>query len=106
MSMIILMASERVTVTLPEELVQDIDRRERNRSKFIQEAIRRELERRRREQLRLSLREPHPETEQTAEFGIRDWAVSDDDGDEDLLDPGVGKTVHWEPGKGWTEVGE
>jgi metal-responsive CopG/Arc/MetJ family transcriptional regulator len=33
---------ERVTVTLPGDLVGDIDRREKNRSKFIAEAVRRE----------------------------------------------------------------
>ena len=35
---------ERVTVTLPEELVRDIDRREKNRSRFVAEAIRREVD--------------------------------------------------------------
>lgn len=34
---------ERVTVTLPQDLVRDIDRREKNRSKFVAEAVRREL---------------------------------------------------------------
>jgi len=100
------MASERVTVTLPVEMIRDIDRRERNRSKFIQQAVQRELDRRRREQLRFSLSEPHPETEQTAELGIHDWVSSADEGDKDLLDPEAGKTVRWESGKGWTEVGE
>jgi len=99
-------ASERVTITLPEEVIRDIDRRERNRSKFIQQAIRRELEWRRREQLRLSLREPHPETEQTADLGVGDWAASANDEDDDLLDPAKGKTVRWQPGQGWTEVDE
>jgi len=46
---------ERVTVTLPESLVRDIDRREENRSKFVAEAVRRELDRRRRCDLRRSL---------------------------------------------------
>ena len=100
------MANERVTVTLPEEVIRDIDRRERNRSKFIQQAVQRELDRRRREQLRLSLREPHPETEQTADLGIHDWVISAEHADDDLLDPEAGKTVRWEPGQGWTEVGE
>ena len=39
---------ERVTVTLPNDLVRDIDRREKNRSKFVAEAVRHELDRRRR----------------------------------------------------------
>jgi metal-responsive CopG/Arc/MetJ family transcriptional regulator len=35
---------ERVTTTLPEDLVRDIDRREKNRSRFVAEAVRRELD--------------------------------------------------------------
>ena len=31
---------ERVTVTLPMDLVRDIDRREKNRSKFVAEVVR------------------------------------------------------------------
>ena len=46
---------ERVTVTLPNDLVRDIDRRENNRSKFVAEAVRHELDRRRRAELRRSL---------------------------------------------------
>ncbi len=45
------MATARVTITLPAGLVEDIDRMERNRSSFVLEAVRRELQRRRREQL-------------------------------------------------------
>jgi metal-responsive CopG/Arc/MetJ family transcriptional regulator len=52
---------ERVTVTLPKDLVRDIDRREKNRSRFIAEAVHRELDRRRREELRRSLENPHAE---------------------------------------------
>ncbi len=52
---------ERVTVTLSNDLVQDIDRREKNRSKFVADAVRNELDRRRREELRKSLMNPHPE---------------------------------------------
>jgi metal-responsive CopG/Arc/MetJ family transcriptional regulator len=49
--------SERVTVTMPGSLVAEIDRYERNRSRFIAEAVRHELARRRREALlsRLSI---------------------------------------------------
>ena len=35
---------DRVTVTLPNELLRDIDRREKNRSKFVAEAVRNELD--------------------------------------------------------------
>ena len=51
---------ERVTVTLPNDLIRDIDRQEKNRSKFVTEAIRRELDRRRLAELRRSLQNPHP----------------------------------------------
>ena len=98
------MAVERVTVTLPEEVLRDIDRRERNRSKFILQAVQRELEWRQREQLRLSLNEPHPESMQTAEWGIQQWVLSADERDADLLDQKEGKKVCWEPEIGWTEV--
>ena len=37
---------ERVTVTLSDELVREIDRREKNRSMFVAEAVRLELDRR------------------------------------------------------------
>ena len=43
---------DRVTVTLPTELVSQIDRIEKNRSRFMLLAVRRELRRRRREELR------------------------------------------------------
>ncbi len=49
--------SERVTVTISAQLVDDIDRFERNRSRFIVEAVERELVRRRRDGLLRSLNE-------------------------------------------------
>ena len=58
---------ERVTLTLPNDLVRDIDRRENNRSKFVAEAVRHELDRRRRAELRRSLQNPHPESAALAE---------------------------------------
>ena len=45
----------RVTITLPGDLVEGIDRLERNRSRFIAGAVQRELARRRREALLQSL---------------------------------------------------
>ena len=51
---------DRVTVTLPNNLVRDIDRREKNRSKFIAEAVRNELDRRRRDELHRSLDQSPP----------------------------------------------
>ena len=93
----------RVTVTLPEELVREIDRRERNRSRFVLHSIQRELARRRREELRRSLQSPHAESEVLAEAGEREWLGNLPDGDEDLVDPDTGQTVRWVPGQGWVE---
>jgi len=96
------MPKERITVTLPADVVEDIDRREPNRSKFIQEAVRRELKRRLREQLRLSLENPHPDSSELAEAGLEDWVKGLPDGDASLVDPKAAKPVKWIPGRGWT----
>ena len=68
--------TERVTVTLPVELVHSIDRLERNRSRFITEAVEHELSRRRREGLLRSLENPHPEAVELAETGLAEWGAS------------------------------
>ena len=95
---------ERVTVTLPEDLLRDIDRREKNRSKFVAEAVRRELDRRRRDELRRSLDNPHPESAELAEQGLEDWSrgLPEEDA-EALVDSSAGKAVRWAPGEGWVE---
>lgn len=93
----------RVTVTLPAELVREIDRHARNRSRFVLHSIQRELERRRREELRRSLNSPHAESETLAEAGEREWLANLPDGDEDLIDPEAGQAVRWIPGQGWVE---
>jgi Arc/MetJ-type ribon-helix-helix transcriptional regulator len=95
---------ERVTVTLPDSLVKDIDRREKNRSKFVAEAIRRELNRRRRAELRRSLQNPHPESAELAEQGLDDWSrgLPEEDA-EALVDHNAGKPIRWVPGEGWVE---
>jgi len=95
---------ERVTVTLPLELVRDIDRREKNRSKFVADAVRRELDHRRREELRRSLRNPRPESAELADEGFDAWAHSlpEEDG-EALVDRRAGEPVRWVPGEGWVE---
>lgn len=98
------MPAERITVTFPPELVREIDRRERNRSKFIQEAVRQELDRRRRRELELSLRHPHPETHEMAELGFADWTKRLPEEADDLVDPEAGTDVCWVPGEGWREV--
>jgi len=95
---------ERVTVTLPEDLVRDIDRREKNRSRFVAQAVRRELDRRRRAELQRSLQNPHPEAAELAEQGLEEWSrgLPEEDA-EALLDDSTGKAVRWVPGEGWVE---
>ena len=98
---------ERVTVTLPMELVKDIDRRERNRSKFVAEAVRHELDHRRREELRRSLRNPHPESAELADEGLEAWTRSLPEEDtEALVDSSAGDAIRWVPGEGWVEGSE
>ena len=94
----------RVTVTLPDDLVKDIDRREKNRSKFVVEAVRHELDRRRRAELRRSLQNPHLESAELAEQGFEEWTrgLPEEDA-EALVDSGAGKPVRWVPGEGWVE---
>jgi Arc/MetJ-type ribon-helix-helix transcriptional regulator len=99
------MPAERVTVTFPPEMVKGIDRWEQNRSRFIQEAVRHELQRRRREELHLSLRNPHPESRHLAALGLEDWAQRlPEEPVTDLVDPSGGTEVCWIPGEGWREV--
>jgi hypothetical protein len=102
--MIIPMRAARVTITLPPDVVDEIDRREKNRSRFVLEAVRREVQRRRREELKRSLTNPHPESSKLADAGLEEWGARSNRGDSaELLDPGAGKPVRWVPGKGWVE---
>ena len=95
---------ERVTVTLSNDLLREIDRREKNRSKFVAEAVRRELDRRRRTELLRSLENPHPESEVLAEQGLEEWSRGlPEEDSEDLVDRSAGRAVSWVPGKGWVE---
>jgi hypothetical protein len=97
-------SAERVTVTLPDDLVRDMDREDKNRSKFVAEAVRNELSRRRRVELRRSLDNPHPESAELAEEGLLEWAR--DLPEEDaaaLVDASAGRPVRWVPGEGWIE---
>ena len=93
--------AERVTVTVPAELIASIDRIEGNRSRFIAEAVRHELLRRRRLELQRSLQSPHPDSLATAALGLTDWAEAQSDADHDLLDPQAGTPLAWQPNKGW-----
>lgn len=99
--------TERVTVTLPADLVREIDRLEKNRSKFIQDAAFHELARRQRALLEQSLRSPHLEAADLAEAGFAEWASSLPEEDAaELVDFHAGVEVHWVPGEGWKEVGD
>lgn len=98
------MASERVTVTLPIELLSEIDAVERNRSRFVQRAVARELERLRQEKLRLSLDNPHVDSEIVAESGLSEWSDWGSKKDQELLDTTDGHEVRWHPDEGWFEV--
>jgi hypothetical protein len=103
--MIILVPAARVTITLPPSLVDEIDRRERNRSRFILEAVRREVARRRREEVRRSLASPHPESSELADAGLEEWGALGRRGEtSELLDPREGKVVRWVQGRGWVEA--
>jgi post-segregation antitoxin (ccd killing protein) len=95
--------TERVTVTLPADLIVDIDRLERNRSRFISQAIEHELARRRQEGLRRSLEQPHPEAAELADAKLDEWAASLPEGDEGLVDMAAGTPVRWVEGQGWVE---
>ena len=100
------MPADRVTVTLPPELLRDVDRRATNRSKFIQEAVSHELLRLRRQDLERSLASPHPESEEVAETGIAEWASRlPEDEAADLVDLDAGTEIRWTSGKGWFEGG-
>ena len=95
-------SNERVTVTLPAEVVRGIDRLEKNRSKFVLEAVRQELRLRRREELQRSLRSPHPESVKLAEAGFDEWAGSLPAEDvAGLVSLKAGIPIRWVPGRGW-----
>jgi post-segregation antitoxin (ccd killing protein) len=94
--------TERVTVTLSAELVERIDRLERNRSRFIAEAVERELTRRRRDALLGSVHNPHPETADLADAGLEAW-TADLPNDEGLVDVTAGTAVLWVEGEGWVK---
>lgn len=91
---------ERVTVTLPADLVERIDQLERNRSRFIAEAVEHELAQRRRDALLRSVQNPHPETTELVDVGLSDW-VSDLPADETLVNASTGTAVRWVEGQGW-----
>ncbi len=95
---------ESLTITLPNNLIKDMDRRNEDRGKFIVEAVRRELERRRSEELGRSLESPHPESLNFADRGLEAWSLELPDEDVgSLVDTTAGTPVRWLPGDGWVE---
>ncbi|MBM5813601.1 MAG: hypothetical protein FJ062_02375 [Cyanobacteria bacterium M_DeepCast_100m_m1_067] len=88
---------------MPADLLNGIDHYERNRSRFIAEAVRHELKRRRRLELQRSLDTPHPDSLATAGLGLQSWAKSLPRADGDLLDPTAGVAVRWSADQGWQE---
>ena len=97
------MAATRVTVTLPGELLAEIDQQTDNRSLFVAEAVRAELHRRRKERLIESLQQAHPESLEMADCGFDEWVFLTQEGDCDLVDPSSLRPIRWEPGKGWQD---
>lgn len=96
---------ERITITLPGDLIAEIDRWDENRSRFVVAAVRVEIERRRREELKRSLEQPHAESEEIAELGFDDWAAGLVDEDESgLVDGAAGTPVRWTQAAGWEDA--
>jgi len=60
-----------VTASLNDDLLRDMDRREKSRAKFVAEAVRRELDRHGHAELRRSLQISHPESADFAEQVLR-----------------------------------
>ena len=98
----IMAETARVTVTLAADLVEGIDRIERNRSRFIAEAVQHELTRRRQAALLQSIHSPHADTVALVDTGLADW-VSDLPADDGLVDVDAGTPVRWVEGQGWTK---
>ena len=83
--------------------MREIDRHEVNRSRFVLEAVERELEHRRRQALLRSVAEPHELSEEIAEAGLGEWAAGSGQAEEELLDSSAGTAVRWSPEDGWIE---
>ena len=87
---------------MPADLVAKITQVERNRSRFIAEAVEHELAQRRRDALLQSIQNPHPETTELVDLGVSEW-LADLPSDETLVDASVGTPVRWIEGQGWTK---
>ena len=59
---------------------------------------------RRREDLRRSLDDPHPESVELAGQGLEEWTLAlPEENTEALVDSRSGQAVRWIPGEGWVE---
>lgn len=68
------------------------------------EAVRHELDRRHREELRRSPSNPHPEGAELADGGLEAWTRSLPEEDtEALVDSSSGDAIRSVPGEGWVE---
>jgi len=93
-----------VSIHMPAELLRAIEARAKDRDAFIQDALRRELARRIREDLRTSLENPHPESLEMETIGLDAFAQSLPLDDADALcDPSVGTPIRWVEGRGWVD---
>jgi hypothetical protein len=73
--------------------IAGVGRRESNRSKFVAEAVRRELDRRQAE-LRRSQENPHPESAGLSEPGVEQWPRRQPEEDaQTLAGDSAGKVV-------------
>jgi hypothetical protein len=95
---------KRITVTLREDAVEEIDRHDSNRSRFVQTAVARALERWRRRELERSLEVAHVEAHEVAEAGFAEWVEGGEESDLDLVDVASGTPVRWHPGRGWVQI--
>lgn len=90
-------------MTLPDEILHEIDRQDRNRSRFIHAAVVQELDRRRKELLVSSLENPHPESVEMESHGLDEWLASGNPNDRDLLNMDHFQIVRWTSEDGWKE---
>lgn len=91
---------ERVTITLPEDVIEAVDQRSKNRSRFVLDAVRMYLDHLRREELKTSLENVHPDSRDIAPDDFAEW-IAAGEADGDLVDPHAGRSVRWRPGRGW-----
>jgi hypothetical protein len=93
-----------VTFHLPPDLLRAVDGQPTDRDAFVEQALRHELTRRAREQLRASIENPHPESREMAEVGLEDWAQTlPKDAAATMCDLSTGTPVRWADNHGWVE---